>query len=209
MKTKNIIYLALLILTFQACQSKGDMPESVKDLVDQLQQDMVNKHLNHNLTQFHLQNQPVSSNLLLRSTEQTTLELADLTGFSSTLIFRYSEIHCNTCIDLVVQKMNELYQSGFTQMAIIASYSEYRHFTSFVRANKLQMPVYLLEEGDEKGIFDTEIPPYLFALDQSMNIQYPFVPIKEMEAGVDMYLNFVQEKVKERTSPLSRVEAPH
>ncbi len=209
MKTKKIIYLALLILTFQACQSKETKPESFRVIVDQLQQDMVDKHLNHNLTQFYLQNQPVASNLLLRSTEQTTLELADLAEFSSTLIFRYSEIHCNTCIDLVTQKMNDLYQSGFTQMAIIASYSEYRHFTSFVRANKLRMPVYLLDEEDEKGIFDTEIPPYLFALDQSMNIQYPFVPIKEMEAGIDMYLNFVQEKVKEGTSPLSRVEAPH
>ena len=68
------------------------------------------------------------------------------------------------------------------------------------------MPIYLLEEEAEKGIFDTEIPPYLFALDQSMNIQYPFVPIKEMEAGVDMYLDFVHEKIKESASPISRAE---
>ena len=91
-------------------------------------------------------------------------------------------------------------------MAIIASYNEYRHLSSFVRANQLEMPVYLMEQEDATGIFDTEIPPYLFVLDESRRIIHPFVPIKEMEAGVDLYLDFVREKLEEDALPLSRVE---
>lgn len=203
MKTKKLLYLLLFVLIIGACQSRETTPGSVREMVDQLQQDMVSKHLNHNLTQFHLQDQPIASSLSLLSVDRTEVPLDDLGKTSTMLIFRYSEIHCNTCIDLVVQKMNERYEAGFTQMAIVANYSEYRHFASFVRANKLQMPVYLMKDEDAEGIFDTDIPPYLFVLDESMQIKYPFVPIKEMETGIDMYLDFAHGKLGESDQPIS------
>ena len=165
---------------------------------------MVDKYLSHSLTQLQLENQPVGAERGLRTLEKAGMQFVDLSVPAPQLIFRYSEVHCNTCIDLVVQKLNALYRAGFTRMAIVASYSEYRHFSSFVRANQLQMPVYLLEEQAATGAFDTEIPPYLFVLDQSGRITYPFVPIKEMEAGVDLYLDFVRKKLERDALPLSQ-----
>jgi hypothetical protein len=206
MKTKNIFYLvvAVCLLLLASCRPKPDLPDQFRQTIDQLQQDMVDKYLNHSLVQLRLENRPVGAERTVRTLEKNSVRLADLPGPSAQLIFRYSEVHCNSCIDLVVQKLNALYRAGFTRMAIIASYNEYRHFSSFVRANQLEMPVYLMEEEDATGIFDTEIPPYLFVLDQSGRVAYPFVPIKEMEAGVDLYLDFVRGKLQKDALPVSR-----
>lgn len=208
MKTKNIFYLVVAgcLLALASCRPKPDLPDHFRQTIDQLQQDMVDKYLTHSLLQLRLENRPVGAERTVRTLEKNDIRLADLPGPSAQLIFRYSEVHCNSCIDLVVQKLNALYRAGFTRMAIIASYNEYRHLSSFVRANQLEMPVYLMEQEDATGIFDTEIPPYLFVLDESRRIIHPFVPIKEMEAGVDLYLDFVREKLEEDALPLSRVE---
>ena len=190
MKTKNIFYLVVAgcLLLLASCRLKPDLPDQFRQTVDQLQQDMVDKYLNHSLVQLRLENHPVGAERTVRTLEKNSVRLVDLPGPSAQLIFRYSEVHCNSCIDLVVQKLNALYRAGFTRMAIIASYNEYRHFSSFVRANQLQMP------------------PYLFVLDQSGRVAYPFVPIKEMEAGVDLYLDFVRGKLQKDALPVSRAE---
>ena len=194
MKTK-LLFLAILALSLWSCKKETPLQISMRNVVEELHRDMVNKHVIHNLTQLQLQDQQLSKEIPLLSMDRENNFLENIISEQPLLVFRYSEIHCNSCVDQVVQQMNRLWQDGKRNMALIASYDEYQHFTSFVRANKLQMPTYLLQEEEAKGVFDSEIPPYLFLLDQSLAVKYPFVPIKEMDESIQMYMDFIQHKI--------------
>lgn len=206
MKTRCFILASFVLLMLSGCQPEKTTPKEYRAVIEQMHQDMVDKHLNYNLLQLQLQGLPLAKDVRLQTVDMADHSLEKLMGESPILLFRYSEIHCNTCTDLVIEKMNERYEAGFTRMAIIASYDEFRHFTSFVRSNQLKMPIYLLDPAAANNIFDTEIPPYLFVADTSGQIKHPFVPIKEMEEGIDMYLEFVESKLGVTETVMSRAE---
>lgn len=105
------------------------------------------------------------------------------------IIFRYSELQCNVCVEKQIQSLKRYKDKiGVDNILIIADYSNFRNLIVFKKINSLDIPVYNLSKKMSLEIEKKDIP-YFFIADNSLVAKDYFIPIKEIKNYTDNYLN--------------------
>ncbi len=110
------------------------------------------------------------------------------------LIFRYSEIHCDVCVDQQIKTLKLFKEKiGSDNIIILANYKLLKNLILFKRLNALDLQVYKLSSELNLELEKNDTP-YFFILDENNVANDFFIPIKEINNYTHRYLNLMFDK---------------
>jgi hypothetical protein len=114
-------------------------------------------------------------------------------GVSSKLIFYYSELNCNSCVEIIIKEIENFRDSiGSDNIVYLSDYKRIRDMQIFKRINHISSEIY--------NISSLNIPlekmhvPLLFVLDNDKRIRSVFIPNKEDIKTIKLYLSTIKMK---------------
>lgn len=120
-----------------------------------------------------------------------SIALSQLKKKKNTLVLRYSYLNCRSCVDNAIARLLEFTnQNDDIDVLLLGSYQNNKDLKIFKQINKNVANVYMIKHL-EVPIEDENIP-YLFILDEDMQILDLFIPRKEIPELTREYL----EKIK-------------
>lgn len=133
-----------------------------------------------------------------------SLEVTNLEGYrkklseiiiNNTLILRYSEMHCDVCLDSVISKLN-IYQDsiGLQNIMLFTNTENLNYIKRFKRVNNIHFNIYSINNKLDSVLLDIGMP-YLFVYSfDSKRINNVFVPQKENVKLTHEYLQSIYLK---------------
>lgn len=118
-------------------------------------------------------------------------KLSDIIS-NNTLVLRYSEMHCDVCIDSIVSKLS-IYQDsiGLHNIILFTSTENLKYVKKFKRINNIHFDIYSISNALDSVLVDIGMP-YLFVYSfTNKRINNVFVPQKENEKFTDEYLHSI------------------
>lgn len=127
--------------------------------------------------------------------DQSPHSLADLIGQDHKLVMRYSELHCDVCVDETMKQLKRFTEEiGQDQVLLISSYANPRDMYTFKRLNQIQLPLYNLGEQKLDLRAEEADVPYLFVIGPDQKVDLVFLAYKEAPELLSRYLNIVKGK---------------
>ncbi len=113
----------------------------------------------------------------------------------NTLVLRYSEMHCDVCIDSIVSKLNVYKDSiGLDNIVLLTSSKNLSYIRKFRKINNIRFNVYKIDEAAESILLDIDMP-YLFIYSSAnKRVNNMFVPQKENAQLTNQYLHSILMK---------------
>lgn len=113
----------------------------------------------------------------------------------NTLILRYSEMHCEVCVDSIVKKLNVYKDSiGLQNIVLLTTSQNFGYMRRFKKINSIPFGIYNMDEALDSVLADIGMP-YLFVYSTlSKRINNVFVPQKEAPQLTDEYLHSILMK---------------
>ena len=140
------------------------------------------------MTEF--QSMKIDRDLILYNTDGQIQELGKLVCQGPKLIFKYSKLNCDVCVDEQIILLKEFTEIiGSENVIIISDYDNPRELTQFVRMNQLDNEV--LNLHDQEIIpFDKSLP-YYFILSRHLTLQQLFIPLSGSRYLTKNYFNLI------------------
>jgi hypothetical protein len=111
-----------------------------------------------------------------------------------TVIFRYSELHCQECVNAQIKTLKDFANDiGYDNVLLLANYKNNNDLSVFKRLNQLRdMKIY---QVDSLNISIEEFNlPYVFVVDKNMSVQLLFIPDKELSDLDTEYYKIIKRK---------------
>jgi hypothetical protein len=115
--------------------------------------------------------------------------------YDNSIILRYSELHCNTCVDIMIENLiNYSNYIGNKNIILLSTSTTSNYIRQFKKFKNIEFMIYELTYGLEDLFIDIEIP-YFFVIEKStMRVNSAFIPQKEYPELIDKYLeNIIKE----------------
>jgi hypothetical protein len=115
----------------------------------------------------------------------------------NTLILRYSDLNCNTCIDTMINNLFSI--SSFTgniNIIMLVTSQDTNYISLLKKGKNISFPIYKLSAELDKLFTDINLP-YFFIIEKSITsirINSTFVPLKEDQ---DLTHNYLQNVVQQ------------
>ena len=143
----------------------------------------------------------ILENFLIINENKDTLSITDLLT-TKKLIYRFSELHCDSCIINEFENLKKMLLSKLFKienLIVISYYQSPRNLYLFKRLNNLQnFEIYNLE-NNSLGSFELETMgvPYFFILNKELKMSNTFVPIKQVNKRTDDYFKRIVSNLRE------------
>jgi len=112
---------------------------------------------------------------------------SDLVKDRSVLVFRFSELNCEICVEEEIKRLKVLSKSIKNRLLFVTSYSFERYLYTFKRINNFKLPIYNIVPNKIKIPVEELNIPYYFVLDSALNIHDIFVPEKTEPENTEKY----------------------
>ena len=136
----------------------------------------------------------MSHDLEITSIQGNRKKLSDIMS-NNTLVLRYSEMHCDVCIDSIVSKLSIYRDSiGLQNIILFTSTENVNYIQRFKRVNNIHFNIYSISNGLDSVLVDIGMPylfVYSFADERINNV---FIPQKENAEFVREYLHSILRK---------------
>lgn len=132
------------------------------------------------------------NDIMLYDMNDSITYLHNLVESDFKFIFKYTELSCVSCLNLINNYLSPELKSKFT---ILTSYKEQRTLDVFARMNKINYPIYNLYEQKVNIPLDKTNVPYLFVLDNDLRVNYIFIPDKDFPEITTSYLNRISKLI--------------
>ena len=135
----------------------------------------------------------IDSDIVLLDENGNPLKLKNIVGRSPKLVFKYSDLSCETCVEeqmALLKKASE--KIGPENIVILTNYDSPRKFSQFVRMNQVTFKVLNLQNSKLSSI--DFVLPYYFILDNNFMLLQPFIPIRGEQYLTTKYFEKVSEK---------------
>lgn len=206
MRNKYVYFFIVLCLLVANISLLFNLFKEKKDFINQKQQKESYINSNSDLfydvdqfsqfdtLQFISDNQFINKNIKLKDIngDFTTLEKA--VGNSTKLVFRYSELDCNTCYQKVLNDLTALINSiGANNIMIITSYYNQRELYNFMKANNINQNVYNIGANNLGLAVEKYDIPFLFILDKTYRVKLLFIPYKRYPLLTQKYFSTIKK----------------
>jgi hypothetical protein len=114
------------------------------------------------------------------------------------LIFRYSALQCNSCIDLEKSLIDSLFKQNSQiepYISYFVFYSNRREYIADIRESKNNIPYFQVPDNSLGLQIDKYNMPYYFVLNQGLSISDVFIPEKENLELSKIYLENVIKRI--------------
>lgn len=203
MKYVKYIFIFFLILSavysFYLRKQVKILNEQLLNLTEMLVAEKMYNSVNKNNREFETSYNgkliPFDSKVL--DEDNSTILLRNIIDRYS-LVLRFSDLHCNVCIDTIVNSLIKM--SNDTKninIILLVTSTDYRYISQFKKRHQIKFPVYRLPEELDNFFTDIDVP-YFFVIEKfSMRINSTFVPLKENMDLTDIYFsNIIQTYFK-------------
>lgn len=105
-----------------------------------------------------------------------------------TLVYRFSEMHCNSCIELSMKLLKEASGTTKAPIAIFCRYSNVRQVRAICNSYNIELPIYNIPDKLNIPVDDMSIP-YFFIIDEYLKCSSFQSFIKEVPTLTERYLD--------------------
>ncbi|GHU61214.1 hypothetical protein FACS1894123_00240 [Bacteroidia bacterium] len=116
----------------------------------------------------------ITPDVFVTDSAKNRFKLSELAQEKTVLIYRFSELNCNTCYET---ELSSLHNSSYP-LVILGSYQAYRDFTVFVKRKKVELPIYWMEQTAFDWKAEGYNSPYYFILHSDMKATHFYIPNK-------------------------------
>ncbi len=107
--------------------------------------------------------------VLCETSNGENIQLSNICNDKPILIFRYTDINCNTCYEEEINRINKIFDENKSNIIILCSYKVKRDFLTFKKLNKIRIPIYRVPDNFDKNI-DNIMSPFYILLQKNMII---------------------------------------
>ena len=137
----------------------------------------------------------IEKDIRIQSLEGDTIYFSQLFENEYKLVFCYSELNCSTCVEKEFENLKKISSEiGVNNIIILASYTNIRDLSVFMRVNDNKFPVYKINNNKLGLLIDKYDSPYLFVTNRNMIANQIFLPLKEIPLLSDMYYNVIKTR---------------
>jgi hypothetical protein len=148
----------------------------------------------------------INGNLSVIDCLGDTVNLNTVIGSSLKIVFRYTELNCNECVNNELTNLKSLGGViGNENIIIITSYSRLNDMIRFRRANQLEFPVYNIGINSLGLDVESRNIPYTFLINSDLTTHMVFAAIKEYPDLSKRYYQVLAERFKSILSETSMV----
>ena len=136
----------------------------------------------------------ISLNSTIIGEKDSIIYLKDVV-YDNSIILRYSELHCNTCVNAMIEKLTQYSNYiGSKNIVLLLTSATPNYIRQLKKLKKNKFSVYNLTQNLENLFNDVEFP-YFFIIEKStMRINSAFIPQKEYPELIDKYFeNIIKE----------------
>jgi hypothetical protein len=137
-------------------------------------------------------NQFLDKELVLKKNDGSSCFLDSLID-EPKLIFRYTSLNCNSCVDKQLTLLNRYTNIIRDRILILTYYENLRDLYLFKRLNSLEFETFNIESLNIP--FEELQFPYFFVIDENLNISDSFLPLKSDTTLTINYLFEVASKL--------------
>lgn len=194
--------LLLIILTyektkiFEMSKFNQQSNDSIIDLKGK------NKILHQDIAlMLEFQFRTIDSNVILYDENNIKTSLKQLCNKKPKLIFKYSTLNCNVCVDEQIKLLKkETEIIGVENVIIITDYKTTRELYQFRRMNQIDIKIYNLMNYEITRI-DKNLP-YYFVLNSNSSISQLFIPIKNENVFIFQYFKEINNRYFQNNSKI-------
>ena len=108
-----------------------------------------------------------------------------------TLLIRISQANCQVCIDALLSLFNKV-KSG--HILLLADYTNSRFLKKIKENHQITYPCYKIEKPFAIPVEDLCVP-YLFIMDEKMEVNCLYIPHKEMPEEIEKCLEIINKRI--------------
>jgi len=180
-----IVKIKVIHAKYSSSQQDLITQQKIVDLCDETVTILSNNQIEHYYSDYI----KLGKNIILTTENNKKIRLASIIN-KPTLVLRYSEFVCQSCVDNQIELLKKFgEETGEQNVLIISTYDEIRNLIIFKRANQLNMDIYNIEKL--KIPLDSENIPYYFVIDESFTIKHVFIPNNGIVSLTEKYLDFI------------------
>jgi hypothetical protein len=174
-----IFNILLLLILIKSKNEKANFDISLQDCHNSVQniKDRMNNIMLDLSLIYEFDSEQIDYNTIIYDEDENQLSLNQLIQDSPILVFKYSQLHCDVCIDEQISLLKgaeELINEN--KIILLTNYSSKNDLARFKRVNQLNFKVFNLKNSELTEI-DKSFP-YYFILDKSFSLKKFFIPIK-------------------------------
>lgn len=118
--------------------------------------------------------------------------LSEIVKDRPVLVFRYSDINCNTCIEAEIEALQKVFKTDLQSILILCSYNIDKDFYTFKKVNKINCPIYKIDHNSFDWAPEEYKNPYCFVLHPTLKVSDIYVPDKSFPQMNENYLNGIK-----------------
>jgi len=120
------------------------------------------------------------------------IPFSKLIGNGEKLIFRYSYIDCDVCVDSVLSAVQRITKKNkINQLIVLTDTKTERDFMLKSQYKKHPYPVYALVRNKLGLTMENKNLPFLFVVSPDMRVSKVFIPFKESHYQTQQYLGYI------------------
>lgn len=133
----------------------------------------------------------------LMTERKRRVSLRSLIGNKTKLIFRYSYMDCDICVDSVISQVKKITQRAkLNDFLIITDTRTERDFLLKSNYKKHPFPIYGLLQSKLGLTMENKNLPFLFVISPDLRISKIFIPFKESPYQTEQYLDYIFHDLK-------------
>lgn len=184
------IVLLVLFLGFYTLYLKNTKGHEEKKIKKEISAGTTNELLtDYILLQSKLSSFNLNNNITVEDISGKKILLSNILESNKMIVYRISESYCMECIKAQFPFLNILSEKlGKKHLLLLTSFSSLKDFKIFMQTNKISIPAYNIQQADLAYLpIESLNFPYYFESNRNNNIQYVFIPQKEIPGLSDAY----------------------
>ncbi|MFV0420292.1 MAG: hypothetical protein ACK5KT_16400 [Dysgonomonas sp.] len=194
------VFLFILVLTIIHLYIQNNNQKLINEQLQEISEDLISEKISltvHKINREYellFNGRELSDKLALLDDKNQAVLLKDIVE-KKKLIFRYSELHCNTCIDTEISNLKQLADSiGNENIIVFVTPVNQKYIIQFKKLNNIKFAIYKLSEDMEAQIPDIGLPYYFVLESDNFRLNASFVPQKEISELTNRYFNDIRSK---------------
>jgi peroxiredoxin len=130
--------------------------------------------------------------LCAKGREKEVVGLSKLVTDKPVVIYKYSDLNCNTCYEEGLKELQEVMGNFPESVKIVCSYKAEKDFLIFRKINRIKFDIYRIPHDSFGWTMEDYNTPYYFVLHPDMKISNIYVPNKSYPEMNKAYLESIK-----------------
>lgn len=191
------IFIFFLLLSVMACKNNRDSADLNRRVVEDLHANLSAIYPNNLYVQYRMEGKRIPDSVFISDLSGKTMSLKSVVKRPK-LIMRFSDINCNTCVEQELENLRKFFPAPHNSMniMILATYRNIADLLKFKRINAIDYELFAIDKNQLELSGEANSTPYMFILDSSLRVSFPFVPTKEFpDCSIGYYKAILEAEI--------------